>query len=118
VDREDVRGCEVRLLLCILCLLAAMFLASCGKKPPVVVPTVVREVVIQKVSEPTPVIVQPPAELLQPLTMPPPIFVSPSDPKAVVALTEDEARAFRAWSAEMKLWRDAVLAWWTSLKAQ
>jgi hypothetical protein len=78
----------VRLLLCILCLLAAMFLASCGKKP----------------------------ELLQPLTMPPPVFTSPADPKAVVALTEDEARAFRAWSAEMKLWRDAVLAWWTSLQ--
>lgn len=99
-------------------LLIAVAITACGKKPPVVQPTIVREVVIQEVKVPTPVIVMPPPELLAPFTMPPPKFVAPSDPKASSALTVEEERALRAREEERASRWEALLAWVKSLMAK
>jgi len=104
-----------RLVICVLALLAAMFVASCGKKPPVLQPTVVTikepVEVIKVVPQPIP----PPPELLQALKMKPPTFISPSDPTASSALDAQGERDLRAWVEELASWREAVLAWWKSL---
>jgi hypothetical protein len=87
----------MRLLFAILALLASMFVTACGgKKPPIVQPTVVREVVTQEVKIPVPVKAQPPAELLTPILAPLPVFVPPTHPEASSALTAEGERLLRA----------------------
>jgi hypothetical protein len=92
-----------------------LFIVACGKKPPVLQPTVVTikepVEVIKVVPQPIP----PPPELLQPLTMKPPTFISPSDPTASSALDAKGERDFRAFIEELAAWRESVLALWRSL---
>lgn len=95
--------------------LALVFLVNCGKKPPVTVPTTVREVVTQEVFTPVPTPVPPPAELLQPLKLKPPKFISPSDPNASSALDAQGERDFRAFVEELAQWRESTLALWRAL---
>jgi hypothetical protein len=85
----------VRVLIVTLCLLASMFLISCGKSRPVVQPQIVtiREPV--EVRIPIPVKAEPPPELLAAITSPLPVFVAPSDPKASSALTAEGERLLR-----------------------
>lgn len=102
----------------VLIVVAIITLVACGKKPPVAAPTTVRELVIQEIKVPTPVIVLPPAELLAPFRMPLPIFVSPSDPNASSALTVEEERAMRAWVEERASRWEAIIAWLQSLQTK
>jgi len=100
----------------LLIVLASMCFVSCGgKKPPVVQPTIVREVQVVEVKVPVPTVIQPPPELLQPIKIPLPVFVAPSDPKASSALTAEGERLLRGMLEELAAWREAVLAYWKTL---
>lgn len=91
------------ILLCV-----AIFIVGCGnKKPPVVQPPRVEVVTVK---EPVPVPIQLPAELLAPLKLILPTFISPSDPKATSALDAQGERDFRAVIETLLRWREAVLA--------
>jgi hypothetical protein len=71
-----------------------------------------------EVKVPTPTVIQPPAELLAPFSMPLPVFVSPSDPAASSALTVEQERALRAWVEERASRWEAFLAGVKSLSAK
>jgi hypothetical protein len=104
----------MRTLLVVLALLAAMLLASCGKKAPIVGPTIVREVVTVDVLTPVPFKAPPPPELLAPLTIPLPVFVAPTDPAASSALTAEGERLLRGLIEELLRLRSAWIAWATA----
>lgn len=82
---------------------------ACGKKPPVVQPTVVKVIETVEVKVPVPFKVAPPAELMAPLQVDLPVFVSPSDPAASSALTVENERKLRALietlMATVQAWR-------------
>jgi hypothetical protein len=75
---------------------AALVIVGCGKKPPVTQPTIVKVIETVEVRVPVPIKVEPPAELLQSLKVPIPVFVAPSDPLASSALTVEGERLLRA----------------------
>lgn len=85
----------MRVLLAVLALLAS-FVSGCGKKPPVLAPQTIEVVRTVTVDRPVPFRVQAPPELLQPLKVPIPVFVAPSDPQASSALTVENERLLRA----------------------
>jgi len=70
----------------------ALAITACGKKPPVLTPTVVE--VVKTVEVRIPVLVRPtaPPELLAPVETALPEFVPPSDPEASSALRPDGER--------------------------
>lgn len=94
--------------------LLILLFAACGKKPPVVAPTVVERVVVQEVKVPVPVKAEPPAELLAAVSPLLPIFVMPSDPQASSALTVEGERALRGLIEELLQRLAAWKAWATA----
>lgn len=98
------------------CLIAAalcLCAVACGQKTqPVVQPP---RVEIVTVKEPVPVRVTPPPELLAPLKMPLPVFISPFDPRATSALDAEGERLLRGMLEELRQAREAWIAWWMSL---
>jgi hypothetical protein len=104
----------MRLLVAVLAMLAAMFLASCHKKAPVLQPTVVTVREPVEVLVPVSVKVQPPAELLAAMRSAFPAFVPPTDPNASSALTPEGERQLLAWLTEAKALLDAWKAWATA----
>ncbi len=108
----------MRTFLVVLWLLASMFILSCGKKPPVVQPTIVRVVETVEVLKPVPTPVAPPAELLAPIIAKVPTFIAPSDPAASSALDAQGERDLRGLLEAYRQWREAVLAYWKTLLAK
>lgn len=90
----------------LLLVLLAVGVVGCGaKKPPVVAPP---RVEIVEVDRPVPYRVPPPPELLAPLKLVLPVFVSPSDPEATSALTAEGERIYRQ---VLELLRGLDAAW-------
>ncbi len=104
----------MKTLLVVLALLAAMFVTSCRKKPPIVAPTIVEVVKIQEVKVPVPFKVQPPPELLEALKIPLPTFVAPSDTAASSALTAEGERLLRGMIEDLLQRLAAWKAWATA----
>lgn len=113
VPARAPRGVTVtrRSWLTIIALLLLLSLVGCGKKPPIVAPTVVEVIKVQEVQVPVPFKVQPPPELLAALQMPLPIFVAPSDPAASSALTVEGERLLRGLIEELLQRISAWKAW-------
>lgn len=70
-------------------LIGLALLAGCACEPQVVTKTV-------EVQVPIATRIDPPADLLEPITAPAPTFVPPADPAALAALTPDGVRDLKA----------------------
>jgi hypothetical protein len=88
-----------------------MFVAACGKEPPIVEPQIVKVVETVEVMVPVAVRPVPPAELLEPLKFILPVFVAPSDPSASSALTAEGERLLRGLVEELIAHLEAWKAW-------
>lgn len=90
-------------------IVAALVLAACGKKAPVIQPP--PEIRTVEVSVPVPVKLTPPAELLAPVNPPLPTFISPFDPEATSALTAESERLLRGLIEELLQRLEAWKKW-------
>lgn len=104
----------MRTLLVVLAFLAAMFLVSCGKKPPILQPDPVTVYQTVETKVPVPVKALPPAELLASHPFLIPVFVAPSDPLASSALTAEGERLLRGLIEDLYALIDAWKAWATA----
>lgn len=92
----------------------ALLFAGCGKKPPVVQPTVVTVTETVEVKVPIAVKAEPPAELLAARRLSLPVFVAPTDPQASSALTAEGERLLRGLIEELLAELEAWKAWATA----
>jgi hypothetical protein len=89
----------------------AFALAGCAAPSPLAPIRIVETVTVEV---PVAVRATPPAELVAASTAPSdglPVFVSPSDPRATSAMTEEGERALRLWILELNARLDAWRRW-------
>lgn len=93
---------KVILLLFVSCLLAMVLLSGCATKDPLIKYEVIEVMV------PIEVMATPPAELLAPIEVATPVFISPADPEASSALSVDNEERLKRLILD---YYDRELAW-------
>ena len=90
------------LLLFVSCLLLMVSLSGCAAKDPLI------KYEVLEVKVPVEVMATPPAELLAPIAVATPVFISPSDPEASSALSKDNEEKLKRLILD---YHDRELAW-------
>lgn len=113
VEAEIRRG-RGEVMVRILIVLLALGVAACGKKAPVVVAPPPPRVEIVEVDRPVPYRVPLPPELLAPLKLVLPEFISPFDPRATSAMDPEGERRYRQILEVLRGIKAAIEAYGTS----